>query len=848
MKNMLRRNFLKMAGLAAGASGLSNVALGARQPLSPQAGWREVGRVEAGRPQGNLFTFSNREDTIAVTVLAPDLVRVRVWRGRTPPPDYSWAVVKKDWAETPAHFTADKTQAKIRTSEIEIRIQLDPFRLAWYDLAGNLISKDADSLSMARDGERVCCWKTMPSDEHYFGLGEKTGPLDKRGHSYVMWNTDPGGYNALTDPMYESIPFFVGLRRGKAYGIFFDNTYRSFFDMGAASADTYSFGAEGGEINYYFFYGPDPKKVITRFTDLVGRASLPPRWSLGYIQSSAHYPNDKIFRFIADSFRLREIPCDALFLDTMYMKGNRIFTWDKKAFPNPPKMLADLLQQGFHTYCIVDPGAKADPNYYVYQQGLAGDYFLKRKNGKVYTGEIWPGQSAFPDFTSQKTRAWWASLVADFRKAGLAGFLCDMDEPTVDAIPLSKGWIPRGLDEDVIYHDHGLDTPEAKNHNIFGLLMSRATHEGLLRSRPNERPFVITRATYAGGQRYAAQWTGDNLATWECMRTSLRLVQSMGVSGLVFTGSDIGGFVFIPDSELYTRWMESGVFHPLFVTHNSAHWTTDRGVDPWSFGQESEVLNRRAIQFRYRLIPYLYNAFYQSTQTGLPIVRPLVLYYPQDAKVLDETPAQELNEFFCGEDLLVAPVVRPGDVTRKVYLPEGTWYGFWDELRYEGPASVVVPAPMGKIPLFVRAGAVIPMQQVVQYTGEAPINPLTLEIYPQGSSSREYYEDDGATLDYQRGVFLLEKFSVTESERLVTIASADHQGSYVPPARSLLLKVHAQQSPPKAVKLNGQELAMAASVAALEKAETGAAFDGAARTVHIKFPDPHAPFEVQVVK
>jgi alpha-glucosidase len=848
MKNMLRRNFLKMAGLAAGASGLSRDALAARKPSLAQAGWREVGRMAAGQPRGNQFTFRSREATVAITVLAPDLVRVRLWQGSTPPPDYSWAVVKKNWPETQVQFSSDKTKGVIRTPEFEIRTQLDPFRLAWYDLAGNLISRDADSPGMAHDGSRVRCWKAMPAEERYFGLGEKTGPLDKRGHSYVMWNTDPGGYNALTDPMYQSVPFFLGLQHGKAYGIFFDNTYRSSFDMGAEFADTYSFGAEGGEINYYFFYGPDPKKVVTRFTELVGRASLPPKWSLGYIQSSAHYSSEKIYRFIANSLRLREIPCDALFLDTVYMEGSRIFTWDKTAFPDPPKMLADLLQQGFHTYAIVDPGAKADPNYYVYQQGLAGDYFLKRKNGKVYTGEIWPGESAFPDFTSEKTRAWWASLVADFRKAGLAGFLCDMNEPTVDAIPLSKGWIPRGLDDDVVYDDHGLNSHEAKNHNIFGLLMSAATRQGLLQSRPNERPFVITRATYAGGQRYAAQWTGDNLATWEDLRTSLRLVQSMGISGLVFTGSDIGGFVFIPDAELYTRWLESAVFLPLFVTHNVAHWTTHQSVDPLSFGQESEIINRRSIELRYRLLPYLYNAFYQATQTGLPIVRPLMLDYPNDPKVLDETPAQELNEFLFGEDLLVAPVIRGGENTRKVYLPKGTWYGFWDDRRYEGPVATIVPAPLGRIPVFVRAGAILPMQQVVQYTGQAPINPLTLEIYPEGSSSREYYEDDGSSLDYQRGVFLLEKFSAAESEGLVTITSANRKGSYVPPARSLLLKLHAQQTPPKAVKLNGQELAMASSLAALGKAVTGAAFDGAARTVHVKFPDPNAPFEVQIAR
>lgn len=847
MKNMPRRSFMKMVGLAAGAGGAAGETF-ARQASPVRTAWQEVGAVVAGRPQGNQFIFRGPEANIAITVLAPDLVRVRVGQGRTLGPDYSWAVVKKDWPQTPVQFSSDKTQSVIRTSEFEIRIQLAPFRLACYELGGKLISKDADSLGMAREGSRVRCWKWMPPDEHYFGLGEKTGPLDKRGHSYVMWNTDPGGYNALTDPMYQDVPFFMGLRQGQAYGVFFDNTYRSSFDMGAEFPDIYSFGAEGGEINYYFFYGPDPKKVIARFTELVGRTPLPPRWSLGYIQSSAHYSSEKIVRYIADSLRFRHIPCDAIFLDTVYMDGNRIFTWDKSAFPDPPKMLTDLLQKGFHIYAIVDPAAKADQNYYVYQQGIAGDYFLKRKNGTVYTGEIWPGESAFPDFTSAKTRAWWASLVADFRKAGLSGFLCDMDEPTVNSLPLSKGWVPRGLDEDVVYDDHGLKSPEAKNHNIYGLLMSRATRQGLLLSQPNERPFVITRATYAGGQRYAAQWTGDNLATWEDLRTSLRLIQSMGVSGLVFTGSDVGGFVHIPDSELYTRWMEVGAFHPLFVTHNMARWTTDRSVDPWSFGQESETINRSLIELRYRLLPYLYNAFYQSAQTGLPIVRPLVLDYPDDPRVLDETPAKELNEFLFGEDLLVAPVVRPGETSRTVYLPKGTWYDFRSERAYAGPATIDVPAPLGVIPLFVRGGAILPLQQVVEFTGQAPIDPLIFEIYPEGSTSREYYEDDGISMDYQRGAYLRERVSVGTGDGLMTIKVTDREGSYIPPARSLLLKVHAQQCSPKAVKLNSQELKPVSTPAALDAVTSGTAFDGEARIVYIRFPDPNAPFEVQMVK
>jgi alpha-glucosidase len=808
-----------------------------------RAGWQEVGVMTPVLMNGNQITFHNSGATAVITVLAPDLVRVRVGKGTTLGPDYSWAVIKTDWPKAHAEISGDKGSYKIRTSEIEVRIQSNPFRVAFYDFAGRLISKDKDSLGPAWDGSSVRCWKWMPPDEHYFGLGEKTGPLDKRGHSYVNWNTDPAAYNALTDPMYETVPFFVGVRQGKAYGIFLDNSYRSFFDMGADSPDSYSFGAEGGELNYYFFYGPDPHKVIKRFTDLVGRAEMPPRWTLGYLQSSAHYYPDTTFYSLADNFRQRHIPCDGLFFDTQHMNGNRDFTWDQAGFSDPPKLLSDLQQKGFHTFAILDPGVKEEAGYSVYDRGMAGSHFLRRKNGEVYVGQIWPGASVFPDFTSEKARTWWASEAASFAKNGFSGFLTDMDEPTVDALLRSKGWIPAAFDPDVTYDDHGLKSPDAKNHNIYGLLMSEATYDGLRAYQPNMRPFVITRATYAGGQRYAGQWTGDNLATWEDMNASLRLIQSMGTSGLVFTGSDVGAFVNIPDPELYARWLESSIFNPFFITHSGEK---DQRLDPWSFGPQWESINRRTIETRYRLRPYLYTTYYQATQTGLPVVRSLPLEFPDDPRVFDETPAKELSEFLFGEDILAAPVTTPGTPTRKVYLPRGTWYDFSNGRTYSGPTNISVDAPLDAIPMFVRGGAIIPTQQVIQFDQQAPIDPLTFEIYPQGTSSREYYEDDGVSMDYQRGVFLDETITATDAGNSLTIRTAGLRGTYTPPARSLVLKVHGQEHHAAAVKLNGQLLDSVASVDALVKAASGVAYDDAQQVLYIKFKDANAPFGVEI--
>jgi alpha-glucosidase len=425
------------------------------------------------------------------------------------------------------------------------------------------------------------------------------------------------------------------------------------------------------------------------------------------------------------------------------------------------------------------------------------------------------------------------------------GFLTDMNEPTADQIPRDQGWVPGPLDSRIVLDDHGLKSPYGKSHNVYGMLETAATRQGMLEFRPNQRPFEITRATYAGGQRYAAQWTGDNMATWEDLRAGLRTVLSLGVSGLPFSGSDVGGFVGYPSSELYTRWLEAAVFNPYFWTH-----TDDkiRKLDPWAFGPEAEAINQRTIELRYRMLPYFYNAFYQETQTGLPIMRQLFLYDPSDEKAMDSTPAGENNEFLFGEDLLVAPVVTEGEFQRKVYLPNGTWYDFWSDEVYSGPKSVMVDAPLACIPMFARAGAIIPMRQVVQHVNEAPIDPLTFEIYPESHSSRQYYEDDGTSYNYRKGIYLLETVGVDDVGTAVRIEISNHSGSYHPASRSLVLKIHGLHSSPRQVEVNGREITVGASPALLDRSKEGAAYDAPSRTLWIKTPDQNCPLEAIVTR
>jgi alpha-glucosidase len=795
------------------------------------AGWQSIGDTSASKTGPNQVTFTGEGMVVTVTALAPSLIRARLTIGPPPKTDYSWAVIKTDWPSIPVEIFGNGQVERVRTAQVEVRAQLKPFRLAFYDAGGRLISKDDSDLGMAHDGAQVRVWKWMPSDEQYFGLGEEAGPLDKRGHSYVMWNTDAFGWGATTTPLYEDVPFFLGLRRGKAYGIFFDNTYRSSFDFGAEFRNRYSFGAEGGELNYYFFYGPDPKTVLSQFTELVGRTPLPPRWALGYQQSRYSYYPEKMVRFIADNFRLRNIPCDVIYLDIHYMNGYRVFTWNKSRFPDPRKIISDLSAEGFRIVTIIDPGIKVDPNYWVYQQGLAGHDFVTLPDGKVYEGKVWPGESAFPDFTSPRVRAWWGSLYRGLVSDGVAGFWNDMNEPSIFDVP------SKTMPLDTVFYDHGLHSPQVKIHNVYGMLMSRATRDGMLQLRPNERPFVLTRDTYAGGQRYAAVWTGDNSSTWEHLGIGVRELMNMGLSGLTFAGADIGGFAESPGPNLYTRWLEAGVFYPLCRTHTGLD---TREQDPWAYGIRREDINRKSIDLRYRLLPYLYNAFYQETQTGLPIMRALLLDYPDDARAVGQD-----EEFLFGDDLLVAPVIKAGEWEWRPYLPGGQWVNFWSGRVYHGPQYVTVHAPLGRIPLFVRGGAIIPTQQLVQYTGEAPINPLTLEIYPDGKSAREYYEDDGISFNYQHGVYLKEQVSASQSSSGVEVRISARQGSYQPPARALVLRIHGVRLQPRQVVVDGHSLEVQSSIGAINGERGGWYYDPDRDRLSIKVED-HAPLTAQI--
>jgi alpha-glucosidase len=798
------------------------VALGAPGFAQDISGLEKIGSVTSFTKSEKGVTLNCRDNSqVQLTILAPDLIRVRAsFTKAIPARDHSWAIAKEDWT-TPRWSVRETSEAIIvTTDEVELVVQRSPLLIDFRD-ARTHESINADEQPMAYDGKGtltgmqfdpaagmfVAAAKKLGFDEHFYGLGEKAAHLDKRRSFFVNWNSDTPGYNEGKDPIYQTIPFYLGLQKGAAYGIFFDNSYRSYFDFGRLSQEQIWFGAEGGELNYYFFYGPSIKKILGRYADLTGHMQLTPLWALGVQQCRYSYYPQSVVEEVVRQYRERDLPLDVIYLDIHYMNGYRVFTFDPNRFPDPKGLTEKLAKQGVKTVVIVDPGVKYQPpvleptpqpgqlaeeltfdeamsatpggralarqdrSYYVFDQGLAANYFQRRKSGQLFVPKVWPGDSVFVDFTLPDARRWWGDLHRAYTDNGVAGIWNDMNEPSDFIDQTGKNQL------DVVSYDEGEKSTHAKNRNVFALLEARATYEGLERLQPNSRPFVVTRAGYSGIQRYSTMWTGDSNSTWESLALNVPMFTSLGLSGEPFVGSDLGGFIGRANGEFMVRSYQIGFLAPFFRNH---HAIDGYDQEPWRFGKYYEDIIRKYLKLRYQLLPFLYTTLEEAHRDGNPLFRPLMLNYQDDPNTYNLD-----DEFMVSDDLLVAPIVKPDVTQRLVYLPKGVWYDYWTNKKYAGGTMIRTEAPLETVPMFVRGGAIIPMGPAMNYVGEKPFDPITFAIYPddKGSASTTLYEDDGLSPAYKDGVFRRTTVNVKRAAQGYVVNVGAPLGQYNPGAR-----------------------------------------------------------------
>jgi alpha-glucosidase len=725
------------------------------------------------------------KEKFSVKIYHPSIVRISITRADELE-DFSYAVVASPIGDQfKVHESGD--ELVIQTAALKLIIRKSKVRFTFLNSRNEVINEDDEAFGTSWSGEQVTTYKKLQQGERFIGLGEKTGPLDRRGNGYVNWNTDAFAYGSGSDPLYATLPFYIGIHNGHTYGIFFDNTYKSFFNFGASNNRFSSFGADSGEMNYYFIYSESVSEIIKHYTHLTGRMDVPPLWSIGYQQCRYSYYPDKEVMGIARHFRDKDIPADVIVLDIHYMDDYKIFSWHKKSFAAPKKLLDELEEMGFEVVLMCDPGIKVEPGYSAYEDGVKNDVFIKYPDGSYYTGQVWPGWCHFPDFTNPAAREWWKEQFAAYVELGVQGFWNDMNE-----IATWGNMLP----ENVEFHFEGTKASMRRARNIFGLMMARSTYEGTVALMKNRRPFNLTRSAYAGIQRYSAVWTGDNVAYDEHMLLGVRMVSSMGLTGIAFAGYDVGGFVGNADSKLFARWISIGAFSPFFRGHSMIN---SRDSEPWSYGEEVEQISRNFIKFRYQIMPYIYSLFYEASHNGMPVQRTLAINYPHDHKIYDGT---FHNQYLFGPYFLVAPVESNKDFV-KVYLPEGDWYYLYGGKKFHGNNEYIFECPVHRLPVFVKAGAIIPMEPAKSFTGEVS-EQLRLHIYKDVSNSEfMYYQDDGVTFDYKDKKFARRLIEYKPLLNKIIIHTTE--GSYKSPVKKLKIVFHGFEQTLETVYVNNHQ-------------------------------------------
>lgn len=726
------------------------------------------------RTDQNVWACRTEGGALSVDVPADDILRI-AFMPTAAPPHRTWSIAPSvaQLPAVPVAVDGSGEDISIRTAALQVAISSASLRLRVRRHDGTGVLAEA---AIGRSEEGHLRWASALADgERIFGGGERTGPLDKRGRAMTYWATDPApDHDERTDAMYQSVPFLISLVDGKAHGVFFDSSARALADIGQTRADELTYATSGPDLVVYVFVGPTLADVLRQYTTITGRMPPLPRWALGNHQARWSYMSADEVLAVAATFRERAIPCDALYLDIDYMDGYRAFTWDPERFPDPAGLIRALRDHHFRVVPIIDPGIKVDARYGVYCEGEDRGYFVRSADGGTFEGWVWPGRSAWVDFAQDAARAWWGEQHRALIELGIAGVWNDMNEPTqADMWAPPDIRIPHGttLPDDAAHGPPDEPIPHAAFHNAYAIEMVRATREALEALRPDERPFVLTRAAGAGSQRYAIVWNGDTTSCWEHLRLAIPLNLGVGLSGFPMTGGDIGGFWRDTTPELLVRWTQLGALLP-FCRNHSALGTARQ--EPWAFGEPYTRACRAAIERRYQLLPYLVSLAHEATVTGAPIMRPLAWIAPSHA----ESVACD-DEFLVGESLLVAPVLDEGASSRRVMLPPGDWFAWEGEALVPGAQHVSVPVGLESTPMFVRAGTILPLAATAQHTDAAPDQPLTLHIYLAEigqSATTELWDDDDHPRAEERGTFAAYRIQASWQDEAITVSMGRTRG------------------------------------------------------------------------
>jgi alpha-glucosidase len=734
---------------------------------------RGVTRFE--RLDASTLGFPGGDPKATVTVLTPRIVRVELTpTGQEAAPSY---VADRERGPTPFEVV-DGNPLRIVTTDLRVEVATTPLRIALLDSHDNWLLREPVDAGMSTESGRLRASFVFAGEQHFYGLGQGGAAFDRLGVTRQLWNTHIG-HGPGSDM---GVPVLVSSR---GYALFFDNPGDAVISVGRSDGGLrIVYTAETGRLAWYFLLGGDLRGVMREVAELLGHPPMPPRWALGFLQSTRHFEGTMELRQLGRALREKRIPCDALIFLSSYgealgwNRGVGHLEFQPKLWSEPAAILEEMHAQHFevitHEYPVVHEEsplfAEAESRGYL----LAAGYERGSATGANYR----QGQR-YVDFSDPAARAWWWSAHRELVRLGVAGWWLDGGEgpPAESALHGGSGTLL---------------------HNIYDRFRHEAFAKGEARDRPDQRVFLLCRSGAAGMQRFGAScWSGDINNDFATLEAQVPLGLNTGLSGVPYWGTDVGGFFHpVPETgELYARWFQFGAFSPIFRSHG---WVWREHV-PWAHGPEVEAICRRYAELRYRLLPYTYTLAWQAHTQGLPLMRPLVLNHPDDPRVWGLG-----HQFLWGDDLLVAPVTRAGAASWPVYLPAGAWYDFWTGARHEGPSGVTVESPLERLPLFVRAGAIVPMGPVVQHTGERPLDEVTALIYPAGASRFELYEDDGRTNAYRRGRYALTAFECATASGAVTVRIGDAGGdrSVVPAARRYLLRL--RMDPPRAVIVAGR--------------------------------------------